>query len=54
MLRDTDLVNSSNHSVYYKLITFAAPIATTAARIDFVVASTDGQSINFDDVLFGI
>ncbi|HEX3029651.1 MAG TPA: hypothetical protein VHT34_10200 [Clostridia bacterium] len=54
-VRDTDLVNSSNNFAYFNLITSAAPLTATQAIITFSIpAGEGGQSINFDDVSFGI
>lgn len=54
-IRDTDIVNSRDSFAYYRIVTSSAPLTATGARIDFgVPAGTGGQSINLDDVSFGI
>ena len=54
VVRDTDLVNSSDSFAYFRMVTQFSPPTTTGARIDFVVTARGGQSINVDDVSFGI
>jgi len=54
-VRDTDIVNSRDNFAYYRMVTLASPLTATAARIRFAIpAGTGGQSINLDDVSFGI
>jgi len=51
-VRLADLPRGTGNYVYYRIVTIAAPVGVTKARISFEVSASEGQSINIDDVSF--
>lgn len=45
-----DITDSNRDFAYYKIITTAAPVGTTAIRVEFNVSANGNQSLDLDDV----
>ena len=49
-VRQQDITNNNRDFAYYRLVTLAAPIGTTAITISFAVTANGNQSLDLDDV----
>ena len=49
-INQQDLTDSNRDFGYYKVTTSAAPLNTTAIRVEFDVTANGGQSLDLDDV----
>lgn len=50
MVRQQDITNENRDFAYYRVITTAAPMNTTAIKIEFNVNANGEQSLDLDDV----
>jgi len=53
-VRQQDLINSNRDFAYFRIITTAAPATVTSAVISFTVTAIGSQSMDLDDVSFGV